>query len=43
MAYQQRSHRHRATVLDQMVADSEGSGLYDLPQDGPFSRGARWR
>jgi hypothetical protein len=25
-------------LLDQMVADSEEAGLYDLPGDAPFER-----
>lgn len=38
LAYQQRSRHHRAVVLDQMVADSEGAGVYDLPEEGSFDR-----
>lgn len=38
LAHQQRSRRHRAAVLDQMVADSEGAGLYDLPQTASVER-----
>jgi hypothetical protein len=38
LAYQERSRRRRAAVLDQMVADSETAGLYDLPDDTPFER-----
>src|SRR5450755_2657822 len=38
LAYQQRSRRGRAALLDQMVADSEEAGLYDLPGDAPFER-----
>ena len=38
LAYQQRSRRGRAALLDQMVADSEDAGLYDLPGDAPFER-----
>jgi len=38
LAYQQRSRRHRAAVLDQMVADSEAAGLYDLPEGASFER-----
>ena len=30
--------RHRAAGLDQMVADAEEAGLYDLPADVPFER-----
>jgi hypothetical protein len=30
--------RSRAAVLDQMVADSEDAGLYDLPAKAPFER-----
>jgi excisionase family DNA binding protein len=38
LAYQQRSHRRRSALLDQMVADSEEAGLYDLPADESFER-----
>jgi excisionase family DNA binding protein len=38
LAYQQRASRGRAVLLDQMVADSEDAGLYDLPDDAPFER-----
>ena len=38
LAYQQRSHRRRASLLDQMVADSEDAGLYDLPAEASFER-----
>ncbi len=38
LAYQQRSRRHRGAVLDQMVADSEAAGLYDLPEAAAFDR-----
>jgi excisionase family DNA binding protein len=38
LAYQQRSRRGRAVLLDQMVADSEDAGLYDLPAEVPFER-----
>ena len=38
LAYQQRSRRGRAALLDQMVADSEDAGLYDLPDKVPFER-----
>lgn len=38
LAYQQRSRRGRAALLDQMVAASEDAGLYDLPGDVPFER-----
>src|SRR6266581_5904690 len=38
LAYQQRSRRGRAALLDQMVADSEHAGLYDLPGEVPFER-----
>lgn len=38
LAYQQRSRRGRAALLDQMVADSEDAGLYDLPGEVPFER-----
>jgi hypothetical protein len=34
----QRSRRHRAAGLDQMVADAEDAGLYELPSDVPFER-----
>ncbi len=33
LAYQQRSRRRRAALLDQMVADAEEAGLYDLPEE----------
>jgi excisionase family DNA binding protein len=38
LAYQQRASRGRAVLLDQMVADSEDAGLYDLPDDGLAER-----
>jgi len=38
LAYHERSRRHRAAGLDQMVADAEDAGLYDLPSDVPFER-----
>ncbi|HUY51153.1 MAG TPA: helix-turn-helix domain-containing protein [Streptosporangiaceae bacterium] len=38
LAYQQRSRRRRASLLDQMVADAEDAGLYDLPGEAPFER-----
>jgi|SRR5882724_1721271 len=38
LAYQQRASRRRAALLDQMVADSEDAGLYDLPGDEPVER-----
>jgi len=38
LAYQQRSRRGRAALLDQLVADSEDAGLYDLPGEVPFER-----
>ena len=38
LAYQERAARHRAAGLDQMVADAEDAGLYDLPPDVPFER-----
>jgi excisionase family DNA binding protein len=38
LAYQERAARHRAAGLDQMVADAEDDGLYDLPPDVPFER-----
>jgi excisionase family DNA binding protein len=38
LAYHERSRRHRAAGLDQMVADAEESGLYELPSDVPFER-----
>jgi hypothetical protein len=38
LAYHERSGRHRAAGLDQMVADAEDAGLYDLPSDAPFER-----
>jgi excisionase family DNA binding protein len=38
LAYQERAARHRAAGLDQMVADAEDAGLYDLPSDVPFER-----
>jgi excisionase family DNA binding protein len=37
LAYHERSRRHRAAGLDQMVADAEDAGLYDLPS-APFER-----
>jgi excisionase family DNA binding protein len=33
LAYQQRSQHRRAALLDQMVAEAEDDGLYDLPDD----------
>ena len=38
LAYQQRASRGRAALLDQMVADSEDAGLYDLPSEASFER-----
>ena len=38
LAYHERSWRRRAAGLDQMVADAEDAGLYDLPSDVPFER-----
>ena len=38
LAYHERARRQRAAGLDQMVADAEGAGLYDLPPDVPFER-----
>jgi|HubBroStandDraft_3_1064219.scaffolds.fasta_scaffold09103_5 excisionase family DNA binding protein len=38
LAYHERAGRHRAAGLDQMVADAEDAGLYDLPSDVPFER-----
>jgi excisionase family DNA binding protein len=35
LAHQQRASRRRAVLLDQMVADSEDAGLYDLPDEAP--------
>jgi excisionase family DNA binding protein len=37
LAYQERGRRRRAAGLDQMVADAEDAGLYDLPEV-PFER-----
>jgi excisionase family DNA binding protein len=37
LAYQERSRRGRAT-LDQMVADAEEAGLYELPSGAPLER-----
>src|ERR1700733_4752183 len=38
LAYQQRSRRRRATLLDEMVADAEEAGLYDLRGEAPMKR-----
>ncbi|HUY47412.1 MAG TPA: helix-turn-helix domain-containing protein [Streptosporangiaceae bacterium] len=38
LAYQQRSRRRHAALLDQMVGDAEEAGLYDLPGEAPFER-----
>ncbi|HEX9543456.1 MAG TPA: helix-turn-helix domain-containing protein [Streptosporangiaceae bacterium] len=38
LAYQERSRRRRAALLDQMVADAEEAGLYDLPGEVAFER-----
>lgn len=38
LAYQERAQRRRAAGLDQMVADSEDAGFYDLPDDAPVER-----
>lgn len=38
LAYHERARRQRAAGLDQMVADAEDAGLYDLPTDVPFER-----
>ena len=38
LAYHERARRQRGAGLDQMVADAEDAGLYDLPSDVPFER-----
>jgi hypothetical protein len=38
LAYHERSRRHRPAGLDQMVADAEDAGLYELPSDVPYER-----
>jgi excisionase family DNA binding protein len=38
LAYHERSRRHRGAGLDQMVADAEDAGLYELPSDVRFER-----
>jgi excisionase family DNA binding protein len=38
LAYHERAQRRRAAGLDQMVADSEDAGFYDLSADVPFER-----
>ena len=38
LAYHERSRRYRAAGLDQMVADAEDAGLYELPTEVPFER-----
>jgi excisionase family DNA binding protein len=38
LAYSERARRQRAAALDQMVADAEDAGLYELPDDVPFER-----
>lgn len=38
LAYRERARRQRAAALDQMVADAEDAGLYDLPDDVPIKR-----
>ncbi len=38
LAYRERARRQRAAALDQMVADAEDGGPYDLPDDVPFER-----
>jgi excisionase family DNA binding protein len=38
LAYHERSRRHRAAGLDQMVADAEDAGLYEMSSDVPFER-----
>jgi excisionase family DNA binding protein len=38
LAYQERSRRRRAVLLDQMVADAEAAGLYGLHGEPPFER-----
>jgi excisionase family DNA binding protein len=38
LAYHERARRRLAAGLDQMVADAEDAGLYDLPPDTPFER-----
>lgn len=38
LAHRERARRRRAAGLDQMVADAEDAGLYDLPDDVPFER-----
>ena len=40
LAYQQRSRCKRAALLDQMVADAEEAGLYDLPEQATESPSA---
>lgn len=42
LAYHERARRQRAAALDQMVADAEDAGLYDLPDDVPSERGDLW-
>jgi excisionase family DNA binding protein len=38
LAYHERAGRRRSAGLDQMVADAEDAGLYNLPSDVPFER-----
>jgi excisionase family DNA binding protein len=38
LAYHERARRRRAAALDQMVADSEDAGFYDLPEDVSVER-----
>jgi excisionase family DNA binding protein len=38
LAYLERAKRRRAAGLDQMVADAEDAGFYDLPDDAPVER-----
>ena len=38
LAYHERARRRRASELDQLVADAEAAGFYDLPVDTPLER-----
>lgn len=38
LAYLERAKRRRAAGLDQMAADAEDAGFYDLPDDAPAER-----
>ncbi len=38
LTYQEQSRHRPGALLDEMVADAEEAGLYDVPEDAPFER-----